>query len=132
MNSYLKSLLMTGVLLCVALPAAIEAKAQQISSFEALRKMADEQTTLKIEGDLLIEGFVVSDPTSENRDQNFQRYFRTIKDRNSLALYVESLDGRYGFRCVMTEPEEALCFPRYSRVVLNLKGATLKKSEGES
>lgn len=123
---------MTGVLFCVALCIAMEAPAQQISSFEALRKMADEQTTLKIEGDLLIEGFVVSDPTSENRDQNFQRYFRTIKDRNSLALYVESLDGRYGFRCVMTEPEEALCFPRYSRVVLNLKGATLSKSEGES
>ena len=42
MNSYLKSLLMTGVLFCVALCIAMEAPAQQISSFEALRKMADE------------------------------------------------------------------------------------------
>ena len=123
---------MAGVLLCVALPVAIEAQAQQLSTFEALRKVADEQTALKIEGDLLIEGFVVSDPTSENRDQNFQRYFRSIKDRNCLAFYLESLDGRYGFRCVLTEPGEAYSFPQYSRVVLNLKGATLSKSVGES
>ena len=89
MKLHLKSLFTVGLLLGVALPAAIEAKAQQMVGFEELRAKASAQSSVKVDEELLIEGYIISDPESQNRDQNFQRYFQTIKDRNSLTFYVE-------------------------------------------
>lgn len=127
MKLQLKSLLTAMVLLIAALSAATEAQAQKVWRFEELREMASKQSNTKIETDILIEGFVISDPASENREHNTQRFFNSVNGSNAPVVYFESLDGKYGFRCYLASYKDSKNFPRYARMMINLKGMSISR-----
>lgn len=123
----IKSLLAAWVLLSATLLAVTEAHAQKVWSFGELREMAAKRANTVINTDVLIEGFVISEPTSENREHNTQRYFNTVNNTNRAVVYFESLDGKYGFRCYLASHKEAGKFPRYARMMLNLNGTSITR-----
>ncbi len=127
MKLKLKTLLTAVVLLFVALPVATEAWAQKVWKFEELREDAAKRKNTTINTDVLIEGFVISHPTSANREHNTQRYFTDVNDGNTNVIYFESLDGKYGFRCYIASRKDVRNFPRYARMMLNLNGTTITK-----
>ena len=127
MKLQLKSLLMAVVLLFAALPAATEAQAQKVWKFDELRTEAAKRATTNIDTDVLIEGFVISDPSSENREHNSQAYFNSVANNNAKVIYFESLDGKYGFRCHLASAKDVKNFPRYARMMLNLKGTSITR-----
>ncbi|MBQ3260091.1 MAG: hypothetical protein IJA66_03265, partial [Alistipes sp.] len=127
MKLKLKTLLTAVVLLFVALPVATEAWAQKVWKFEELREDAAKRKNTTINTDVLIEGFVISHPTSANREHNTQRYFTDVNDGNTKVIYFESLDGKYGFRCYIASSKDVRNFPRYARMMLNLNGTTITK-----
>ncbi len=119
---------MTVVVLCMALTTASEVYAQKVWKFEELRKEAAKRKVTSIETDVLIEGFVISEPTSENREHNSQRYFNTVNNSNRTVVYFESLDGKYGFRCYLASAsKDGAKFPRYARMMLNLNGTKIER-----
>ena len=127
MKQQLKTLLTAVVLLLAALPAATEAQAQKVWRFEELRAEAAKRQTTKIETDVLIEGFVISDPESENREHNAQAYYKSVANGNQKVVYFESLDGKYGFRCHLVSGKDVPKFPRYARMMLNLNGTSITR-----
>ncbi len=127
MKQQLKTLLTAVVLLLVALPAATEARAQKVWRFEELRAEAAKRSTTIIETDVLIEGFVISDPESENREHNSQAFFKSVNNSNQKVVYFESLDGKYGFRCHLSSSKDVPNFPRYARMMLNLNGTSISR-----
>ncbi len=74
-----------------------------------------------------IEGYVVSEPNSKNivsSPQTKQFFFdRTENDR---TVYIESLDGQYGF-CLKFATAEDNTLARFSKVRLAIAGTTLEK-----
>ena len=85
--------------------------------------------------DALVEGYIVStneggnagDAQVEDYQQGTGVIDYTLTERTS---YLESLDGKYGFRLIATDAGENE-FTRYSRVCLGIGGAVIKKSAGE-
>ena len=130
MKRQLKTLLTVGVLFIVALSTATEAMAQKVWRFDEVREMASKRKETKIQTDLLIEGFVISDPTSENREHNAYAYYNSVAQNNYKVIYFESLDGKYGFRCHLTKSKTAAHYPRYARMMLNLKGTSITNYGG--
>lgn len=80
----------------------------------------------RITTDIFIEGHVVSDAGNPNVGDNPQTTPTNINyQQNDRTVYIQSLDGRYGFR-VETATVEDNVFQRYSKVQLLLKGTTVE------
>ena len=85
--------------------------------------------------DAFIEGYIVSTTEGGNAgDAQVEDYQQgtgvidyTLTERTS---YLESLDGKYGFRLIATDSGENE-FTRYSSVLLGIGGAVIKKSADE-
>ena len=85
--------------------------------------------------DALVEGYIVSTTEGGNAgDAQVEDYQQgtgvidySVTERTA---YLESLDGKYGFRLIATDPGENE-FTRYSRVCLGIGGAVIKKSADE-
>ncbi len=79
----------------------------------------------RIGSNIIIEGFVVSDPASGNMGDNEQMTTSYI-DYNvcKKTVYLESIDGKYGFM-LRTSTVEDNVFKRYDRVKLCLNGAVI-------
>ena len=81
--------------------------------------------------DICIEGYVVSDPTYGNAGPNTPiTSMRIDYTGTKRIVYVESLDGRYGFM-VEFKAEKDNILKRYDKVRFNLKGCYFGK-EGSS
>ena len=116
------------VLLAILIGVAT-AQAAEITPMRKVRDMAKEAKILVVEQDLLIEGFVVSKPGGANNDQNAQIHYASLKNYDLSTVYVESLTADVGFRLRLSNRPAVKQFPRYARVVLSLKGATLYYAE---
>lgn len=85
--------------------------------------------------DALADGFIVSTTEGGNAGDavvdNYESDTGVIDySLTARTAYLESPDGEYGFRLITTtEVENA--FQRYSRVLLRIGGAVVKRSEGE-
>ena len=85
--------------------------------------------------DAMLEGYIVSTTEGRNAGDAIVDDYRqgtgsidySLTDRTA---YLESLDGQYGFRLI-TVSEAENNFTRYSRVLLNIGDAVVKKSSGE-
>lgn len=85
--------------------------------------------------DAFIEGYIVSTTEGGNAGDALVDDYKqgtgvidyTLTERTS---YLESLDGKYGFRLIATDSGENE-FTRYSRVLLGIGGAVIKKSADE-
>lgn len=91
--------------------------------FEALRN--DPNWIGNIPNGYIIEGIVVSDKGNPNVADT-PNTTNTITDytMNDKTAYIQSLDGKYGFRILASSPDDNI-FERYSRVQVSLDGATL-------
>ena len=99
-----------------------------VADFATVRALTPGEITLQ----QYIEGFVVSDPTSKNiisSPQTKQFFFDRVE--NDRTVYIESLDGKYGF-CLKFATSEDNTLARFSKVRLAINGAVLeKKSDPE-
>ena len=85
--------------------------------------------------DAFIEGYIVSTTEGGNAGDALVDDYKqgtgvidyTLTERTS---YLESLDGKYGFRLIATDSGENE-FTRYSSVLLGIGGAVIKKSADE-
>jgi hypothetical protein len=79
----------------------------------------------KVSTDVFIEGYVVSDKASMNMGDVVQTTTTTINyAANTTTAYIESLDGKYGFKIVTATAADNV-FARYSKVQILLKGTTV-------
>ena len=95
--------------------------------FEDIRALGLDELDETINDYLLITGYVVSNPDSKNAGENP----KTGKDKidyegSEKTIYLESLDGKYGF-CIETDTPEDNVFKRYEKVTLLVQGLALTK-----
>lgn len=105
----------------------LQANAQNLfgtkASFADVRSLAGGKVT----SDIFIEGYVVSDAGNKNVSDNPQTTPTKIDyTQSQKTVYVESEDGKYGFR-IITSTENDNVFNRYSKVQLLLKGTTVSQ-----
>ena len=94
-----------------------------VADFASVRALTPGEITLA----QYIEGFVVSDPASKNIVSSPQtQQFFFDRGENDRTVYIESLDGQYGF-CLKFVTAEDNTLARFSKVRLAIAGATLEK-----
>lgn len=97
-------------------------------SFEQVRAMAEESGVV-LADDILVEGIVVSNRESGNAGDNTQNSPATIDySVCERTIYLESLDGKYGFMLKTLTKEDNL-FEFGDKVSLSLRGAKLFRSK---
>ena len=111
------------VLLVAVLPLSAT---EQITPMRYVRDMVCEKGEVEVNEDLCIEGYVVSKPNGHNNDLNVQVHYASLRNEDLSTIYVESLTGDVGFRVKLADRKSTAQFPRCSKVVLSLKGATLR------
>lgn len=95
------------------------------ASFPEVRALAGG----KVVEDIFIEGYVVSEAGNMNVAGNPNTTTTRIDyDYNKKAVYIESIDGQYGFMLLTSTVEDNI-FERYSKVSLLLKGASVNQYE---
>lgn len=95
----------------------------KLLSFEDLRS----RTPGVIHGNLLLEGFIVSDPDSPNVCSSVQTgQFAFDRTENDRTAYFESTDGKYGF-CLKFNDASQNSVARWSKALLSLDGLTLER-----
>ncbi len=110
---------------CISIAVTSNASAQDSVDFGQLREMIDGGLK-KVEQDLYLTGVVISDFGNDNLELNANRHYSAVKtDMNNRRAYIESPDGKYGFRLGFKSSKQMSQLKRYSTVCLNLKGATL-------
>lgn len=110
------------VLLAFLLAADLNA-----ASFKELRDMVGSKETITLAQGTEIEGIIVSDYKSHNMETPVQVSHKAVDlGLNFRTAYVQSLDGKYGFRVVFNSVYDNR-FPRFSRVKIDLGGAMLTK-----
>ena len=115
-------------LLCLWV-TGLGAAAQEILSLGELRSRIDGGTVTS-EGNLYVEGIITGEPESLNHEKNVNSHYSyTSTAPASRTTYMQDAEGKYGFRLRFTATRHAL-IPRYSHILLNLKGLTLSKEEG--
>lgn len=93
------------------------------ASFSEIRVWAG----AKITSDLFIEGYVISDAGNANVGDVPQTTPTAINyTENDRTVYIQSADGRYGFR-ILTNTSADNIFKRYSKVQLLLKGVGVER-----
>ena len=99
--------------------------------FESVRKLADRSSNVKIADGVFIEGIVISDRTSLNMADNSNISWNEVDlGENFRSLYVQSEDGKYGFRVLSGTLYNTA--PKFSKVRIDLTGARLiKESDPE-
>lgn len=96
--------------------------------FAAVRKLAEKSSKVKIADGTFIEGIIISDRTSRNMADNGNVEWNKVDlGDNYRTLYIQSEDGRYGFRILSTSIYNFA--PRFSKVRVDLSGAWLLKEE---
>ena len=92
------------------------------ASFIDIRAWAGDE----VSSDLFIEGYIVSNKESQNMADNLRTTATAIDySLDKRTVYIESLDGRYGFKLV-TATESDNNFSQYSKVQILLKGAKVE------
>ena len=110
----------------IATAAAQQVSAQEVKSFEQVRAMVAEDKATVSES-VIIEGVVISDCESPNMDVNHNvNHTKVDISGNLRTAYIQSADGKYGFRLKFEDPEDNELY-RYGTVRLDLKGATIYK-----
>ena len=95
-----------------------------------LRACLEQAGSISIERNLLLQALVVSEPGNPNLEQNFQRHYSAVKTiPTDRKVYVESKDGRLGLALDCVSSDVVAKMPRFSTVVLSLKGCTLTRED---
>lgn len=116
----LRRVLLFAFAVMMMLPASAE-------SFEDIRKKASTKGTVLAAGE--ITGVVVGDYRSVNAALNFNTRFDYVDLRtNKRTNYIQSEDGKYGFRIVFNGVYDNRC-KRADKVKINLAGCTVTRED---
>ena len=115
--------------LAVAVVAMAAASAATITPMREVRGMVAGKGTMSVEQELFIEGFIISKPYGHNNDMNRQYSYVGVRNYDLATGYIESLSGDVGFKMKFADRPTSKLYPRYARVVLSLKGTTLRCEE---
>ena len=98
------------------------------STFPELYALANENGVV-LKDDILISGYIVSDPASKNMGDNPHSSTVSIDyEACDQIVYMESEDGEYGLMIKVVAWEDNTIFNRFDKVTLCVRGATLYKS----
>lgn len=122
-------ILKRAVVTIAALMATAVVSAVTITPMHEVRNMLKGEKSLLVEQELFIEGYIVSKPRGHNNDVNVQVHYASLRNEDLSTLYIESLSADVGFRVKLVERKQTAQFPRYSKVVLSLKGTTLQADD---
>lgn len=112
--------LMSILALCMAMNISA-------ASFESLRAMVGSKGSVVLPQGTEVEGIIVSDYRSHNMETPVQVSTKAVDlGLNFRTAYIQSLDGRYGFRLVFNSVYDNR-FPRFSKVRIDLGGALLTR-----
>ncbi len=101
------------------------AVAQTPQSFDKVRAMASADAPVAVENDLIIEGIVIGDCDSKNMELNVNVSQSQVDlTPNDKTSYIQSADGRYGFRLRFASVEDNELH-RYGKVKINLRGTKI-------
>jgi hypothetical protein len=118
------------VALLITMCAVLAAHAAEgVVPMRQVRDMVRDAKVVELTEELCIEGYVVSKPHGHNNDLNIQVHYASLKNDDLATIYIESLTGDVGLRIKLADRKFAPMFPRYSKVLLSLKGATLRYTE---
>lgn len=96
--------------------------------FASVRRLASGNSEIKLNEGLSIQGIIVSDRTSLNMADNSNSAWNKVNlGDNFRTLYVQSEDGRYGFRIISNSIYNTIT--KFSKVNIALGGATLLKED---
>ncbi|MDE7408095.1 MAG: hypothetical protein K2M76_06705, partial [Muribaculaceae bacterium] len=85
--------------------------------------------TLALEKDYIMAQ-VISEPGNPNLETNPHTAWNMVDlTENDKTAYIQSLDGKYGFRVKMDSADDATALPRYATVKLSLAGLTMEREE---
>ena len=115
-----------AVVVALAAICSLSAAERILSMREVRDMMARRGVELLVEQNLLIEGYVVSQYNGSNNEMNVNVHYASMKNYDLSTGYIESLSGDIGFKMSYAERPVAKLFPRYAKVVLSLKGTTLR------
>ena len=119
----LKRFVLMLALLAVALPSFA---AEAIKPMREVRDMARVAKVVEVTDDILIEGYMVGQPYGQNNEMNVSVHYASMKNGDLETGYIESLNGDAGLRIKFAQRPMAKKFPRYAKVVVSLKGTTLR------
>ena len=125
MKNIKRFVLMLAVL-TVALPSSA---AEAIKPMREVRDMARAAKVVEVADELLIEGYMIGQPYGQNNEMNVSVHYSSLKNGDLATGYIESLDGNVGLRIKFDQRPMAKKFPRYAKVVISLKGTTLRCDE---
>ena len=103
--------------------------AEKVTPMRQVRDMVRDAKVVEVGEELCIEGYIISKPHGHNNDLNIQVHYASLKNDDLATIYIESLTGDVGLRIKLADRKFAPMFPRYSKVLLSLKGATLRYTE---
>lgn len=104
---------------------AVSGEISTEKTFEEIRALAS-GTSSVITGLYSITGYVVGSHNGNAGECYMEEMGYIDYDSNETTVYLESLDGKYGFRLITDSPEENL-FEENTKVTVLLEGATLKR-----
>ena len=95
------------------------------ASFEELRASVGNREGIVVPEGTVIEGIIISDYKSANMETAPQISSTEVDPSlNFRTAYIQSLDGKYGFRIIFNSVYDNR-FPRFSKVKVDLGGAEL-------
>lgn len=101
----------------------------EVEDFDELRSLISAPSgSTRIDAPLkVIEGYVISDLNNTNMETNTQTGFNTIDlDDSKKTAYVQSLDGKYGYRLKFSTISDNV-LKRYSKIKILIDGLILEK-----
>ena len=125
MKNIKRFVLMLAVV-AVALPTFA---AEAVKPMREVRDMARAAKVVEVTDDILIEGYMVGQPYGQNNEMNVSVHYASLKNGDLETGYIESLNGDAGLRIKFAQRLMAKKFPRYAKVVVSLKGTTLRCDE---
>lgn len=114
------------LLICLLLP--LNAFAQR-TAFEGLRQLVDSGVDVCTE-DFIIEGIVISDPSSTNNEKNVNSHYSYVSNAPAgRTVYIQDEKGELGLKLRFNATAIASLAPRYSKLKLNIAGAEIFRTE---
>ena len=103
--------------------------AEGVTPMREVRDMARKAKVVDVTEDILIEGYMIGQPYGHNNEMNLSVHYTSMKNNDLETGYIESLSGDTGLRIKFVERPMAKKFPRYAKVIVTLKGTTLRCEE---
>ena len=122
----IKCLAMALALIAAVLPLSAS---ESVTPMRQVRDMARKAKVVEVAEDILIEGYMIGQPYGQNNEMNVSVHYASLQNGDLATGYIESLSGDAGLRIKFAERPMTKKFPRYAKVVISLKGTTLRCDE---